>query len=212
MGHSSGGHIEVEFLKHYCDLVKGQILFSPVDGVDPFGLIDEYTITPGQVSAVLTKAVVLSIPNIVEHPLHVCSSVCELRVAHADADGGAGRAAGRPRGQPHPRLRARGESYLAAQLPAVVLSTEYHLQGLGNMRFYDAMPAMTWAVNATQYGHGDVINELYYQGLVVSRYISTLLKLVCLPAVTRRPSSAGPTRARTGWSTGTSSPGRSGAS
>ena len=52
MGHSSGGHIEVEFLKHYCDLVKGQILFSPVDGVDPFGLIDEYTITPGQVSAV----------------------------------------------------------------------------------------------------------------------------------------------------------------
>ena len=44
------------------------------------------------------------------------------------------------------------------------------------MRFYDAMPAMTWAVNATQYGHGDVINELYYQGLVVSRYISTLLK------------------------------------
>ena len=52
MGHSSGGHIEVEFLKHYCDLVKGQILFSPVDGVDPFGLIDEYTITPGQVSTV----------------------------------------------------------------------------------------------------------------------------------------------------------------
>ena len=48
------------------------------------------------------------------------------------------------------------------------------------MRFYDAMPAMTWAVNATQYGHGDVINELYYQGLVVSGYISTLLKLVCL--------------------------------
>ena len=80
MGHSSGGHIEVEFLKHYCDLVKGQILFSPVDGVDPFGLIDEYTITPGQVSAVLTKAVVLSIPNIVEHPLHVGSSVCELHL------------------------------------------------------------------------------------------------------------------------------------
>ena len=50
------------------------------------------------------------------------------------------------------------------------------------MRFYDAMPAMTWAVNATQYGHGDVINELYYQGLVVSSYIqhTTLLKLVCL--------------------------------
>lgn len=49
-GHSSGCHVEVEFLKHYCDMVKGQILFSPVDGVDPFGLIHDFTITPGQVS------------------------------------------------------------------------------------------------------------------------------------------------------------------
>ena len=63
MGHSSGGHIEVEFLKHYCDLVKGQILFSPVDGVDPFGLIDEYTITPGQVSAVQYSTVQYSTPS-----------------------------------------------------------------------------------------------------------------------------------------------------
>ena len=39
---------------------------------------------------------------------------------------------------------------------------------LGNMRFYDAMPAKTWLVNATAYGHGDVINEFYYEGLVVS--------------------------------------------
>ena len=36
------------------------------------------------------------------------------------------------------------------------------------MRFYDAMPAKTWLVNATAYGHGDVINEYYYEGLVVS--------------------------------------------
>ena len=26
----------------------GQILLSPVDGVDPFGLIDNYAVTPGQ--------------------------------------------------------------------------------------------------------------------------------------------------------------------
>ena len=49
-GHSSGAHVEVEFLKHYCDTVKAQILFSPVDGVDPFGLIHDFTITPGQVT------------------------------------------------------------------------------------------------------------------------------------------------------------------
>ena len=42
-------------------------------------------------------------------------------------------------------------------------------EDLGNMRFYDAMPAKTWLVNATAYGHGDVINEFYYEGLVVSK-------------------------------------------
>ena len=50
MGHSSGAHVVVEFLKHYCENIKGQILFSPVDGVDPFGLIQEFAITPGQVN------------------------------------------------------------------------------------------------------------------------------------------------------------------
>ena len=47
-GHSSGAHVEVEFLKHYCDTVKAQILFSPVDGVDPFGFVQDYCITPGE--------------------------------------------------------------------------------------------------------------------------------------------------------------------
>ena len=49
MGHSSGAHVVVEFLKQHCDLVRGQILFSPVDGVDPFGLIHNFAITPGEV-------------------------------------------------------------------------------------------------------------------------------------------------------------------
>ena len=40
-------------------------------------------------------------------------------------------------------------------------------EGLGNMRFYDALPGPTWMINATDYGHGDVIDEFYYWGLVV---------------------------------------------
>jgi len=48
MAHSAGGHVEVEYLKHHCADVKGQILFSPVDGFDPFGLIDLFAITPGE--------------------------------------------------------------------------------------------------------------------------------------------------------------------
>ena len=55
MGHSSGAHVVVEFLKQHCQLVRGQILFSPVDGVDPFGLIDNFAITPGQVPRVPEK-------------------------------------------------------------------------------------------------------------------------------------------------------------
>ena len=42
-------------------------------------------------------------------------------------------------------------------------------QGLGNKRFYDAMPGSTWMVNATDYGHGDVLDDRYYNGLAVSR-------------------------------------------
>ena len=42
-------------------------------------------------------------------------------------------------------------------------------EGLGNMRFYDAMPSKTWMINATKYGHGDVLDEFYYWGLIVSK-------------------------------------------
>ena len=55
MGHSSGAHVVVEFLKHHCEMVRGQILFSPVDGVDPFGLINNFAITPGEVSISFTE-------------------------------------------------------------------------------------------------------------------------------------------------------------
>jgi hypothetical protein len=48
VGHSAGNHQNVNFLKETCGNFIAEILLSPVDGADPFGLIDEFTITPGQ--------------------------------------------------------------------------------------------------------------------------------------------------------------------
>lgn len=48
LGHSSGAHVVVAYLTHHCGDVKGQILFSPVDGFDPFGWIPNYIIQPGE--------------------------------------------------------------------------------------------------------------------------------------------------------------------
>jgi len=126
MGHSSGAHVVVEFLKHYCENIRGQILFSPVDGVDPFGLIHEFAITPGQ---------------------YVNYALPTLVIA-TGLDGVPG--------------------HLAGDLtPACVP------EGLGNKRFYDAMPGSTWMVNATAFGHGDVLDDLYYEGLVATQFCST---------------------------------------
>ena len=50
-------------------------------------------------------------------------------------------------------------------------------EGLGNKRFYDAMPGSTWMVNATAFGHGDVLDDLYYEGLVVSKHNQDLLNI-----------------------------------
>ena len=47
--HSSGNHILVNNLKHYgCGDVKGFIMMSPVDGIDPWGMIPSYCIKPGE--------------------------------------------------------------------------------------------------------------------------------------------------------------------
>merc|ERR1719347_899679 len=59
MGHSAGSHVFVEYLKHHCNTVKGQILFSPVDGFDPFGLVDMFAITPGEYLNYDTPSLVL---------------------------------------------------------------------------------------------------------------------------------------------------------
>lgn len=48
MGHSSGSHIGINFMKLGCHSIKGLVLISPVDGVDPFGFVDDFCITPGE--------------------------------------------------------------------------------------------------------------------------------------------------------------------
>jgi len=48
-GHSSGNHILAEYLKGACsDQTAGWIMVDPVDGSDPFGIIDNFAITPGE--------------------------------------------------------------------------------------------------------------------------------------------------------------------
>lgn len=59
-GHSAGNHVLVGNLKNHCGKVKGEILMSPVDGVDPFGLIDDYVITPGELLCYDTPTLVLT--------------------------------------------------------------------------------------------------------------------------------------------------------
>lgn len=46
--HSAGGHVIVLYLKETCGNFKGLVLMSPVDGADPFGLVDDFCITPGE--------------------------------------------------------------------------------------------------------------------------------------------------------------------
>ena len=48
MGHSSGNHITINYLKLGCHNVKGMVLLNPVDGVDPFGFVNDFCIVPGE--------------------------------------------------------------------------------------------------------------------------------------------------------------------
>lgn len=48
IGHSSGSHVVVNYLIEKCGNFKGLVLMSPVDGVDPFGITNEFCITPGE--------------------------------------------------------------------------------------------------------------------------------------------------------------------
>ena len=51
LAHSAGSHVAVSYLEGFCEQetsIKSLILMSPVDGYDPFGIVDEFCIVPGQ--------------------------------------------------------------------------------------------------------------------------------------------------------------------
>lgn len=46
MGQSAGNHMTVTYLNHTCGNAKAIVMIDPVDGADPFGIIQEYIINP----------------------------------------------------------------------------------------------------------------------------------------------------------------------
>ena len=59
---SSGAHVAVEYLKisKDCTPIKAMFLISPVDGVDPYGIVQEYCITPGTCLNFQTPTLILA--------------------------------------------------------------------------------------------------------------------------------------------------------
>ena len=46
MSHSAGGHVVCLFLEKNCGNVTSLIMLDPVDGYDPFGIINDYVTNP----------------------------------------------------------------------------------------------------------------------------------------------------------------------
>lgn len=130
MSHSAGGHVAVEYNKHHCADVKGQILMSPVDGFDPFGLVDLFAITPGEYLNFAVPTLVLSagLDN----------------VPGTDALGG--------------------------------LVPPCGPEELANTRFYDAMPGNAWLLNATDYGHGDCLEDFFIWAIGATHFCASAEK------------------------------------
>jgi len=126
-GHSAGSHVFVEYLKHHCNTVKGQILFSPVDGFDPFGLVDMFAITPGEYLNYDTPSLLLMT------------------------------------GLDH----TPGSNLMGDLMPSCAPDD------LSNMRFFNALPGPTWFVNATAYGHGDCLEDYFYNTLLLTHFCAT---------------------------------------
>jgi hypothetical protein len=59
MGHSSAAHIVTQYLNNTCGTVKLQILLDPVDGADPFGVVDKFITHPGQLLPYITPVLVV---------------------------------------------------------------------------------------------------------------------------------------------------------
>lgn len=59
--HSSGSHVAVNYQKlGNCSNVQANVFLSPVDGVDPFGVIHEFCIEPGQMLDFKTPTMIQS--------------------------------------------------------------------------------------------------------------------------------------------------------
>lgn len=111
--HSAGSHVQVEYLKKNCGKVIGQVWLSPVDGMDPAGLLPVYCITPG------------TFLNYGTPTLHIAAGL-----------------------DPVP-----GASGLSC-------APDF----LSNQRFYNALNseiAPKWSINATRFGHADLLNQIY---------------------------------------------------
>ena len=82
MGHSSGAHITTNYMKLGCHNIKGMILISPVDGVDPFGLIEDFCITPGEKLPFTTPTLIITAGRLLEgwrQPARFTNFLAEMR-------------------------------------------------------------------------------------------------------------------------------------
>lgn len=57
--HSAGNHVNCDFLQNQCGPVRAMVMMDPVDGFDPYGIIKNYCITPGQKVNFTTPALLL---------------------------------------------------------------------------------------------------------------------------------------------------------
>eukprot|EP01028_Stygiella_incarcerata_P013205 TRINITY_DN81628_c0_g1_i1.p1 TRINITY_DN81628_c0_g1~~TRINITY_DN81628_c0_g1_i1.p1 ORF type:complete len:345 (-),score=78.51 TRINITY_DN81628_c0_g1_i1:106-1140(-) len=116
-GHSSGNHITVQLLQESCSYVKSIVMVSPVDGLDPFGILKEFVIqedSHGNILPVLFKTPAL-------HILAGYDNVPKI------VDG--------------------------------VKLTPCAPNKTSNGRFDKAWDAPIWIVNATQYGHFELVDS-----------------------------------------------------
>jgi hypothetical protein len=59
MGHSAAAHVITQYLNDTCGNVKLQILLDGVDGVDPFGIKNDFITHPGEFLPYATPVLVL---------------------------------------------------------------------------------------------------------------------------------------------------------
>eukprot|EP01061_Rhynchopus_euleeides_P003166 TRINITY_DN1243_c0_g1_i2.p1 TRINITY_DN1243_c0_g1~~TRINITY_DN1243_c0_g1_i2.p1 ORF type:complete len:346 (+),score=106.52 TRINITY_DN1243_c0_g1_i2:112-1038(+) len=109
-GHSAGNHVWCDYLLHACSTaVKGVVMIDPVDGYDPFGIVQNFcTATDAKLNYTVPAVMVSTGLDPVPGPEGVACAPEEM----------------------------------------------------SNMRYYNAWAGPVWAVNATQYGHLDIGDEM----------------------------------------------------